>query len=203
MKYKGTVCFTLPPSSQTMNILGKKVTLRAIEPDDLPQLLAWANDPSIQAMIGGWHFPVGSEDQRKWHAGLSLHSLNQRFAIDTPDHGLIGTANLVDINWKDKNAFHGMMLGDKDMRGRGYGQDTVMAIMRHAFEEMGLNRLDGSMIAYNEASLRMYLGKCGWVEEGRQRNWYFRGGRFWDRIMVGVTAEDYKRLADGKRYWDQ
>ena len=24
-------------------------------------------------------------------------------------------ANLVDVNWKDRNAFHGMLLGDKNM----------------------------------------------------------------------------------------
>mgnify|MGYP003815487553 CR=1 FL=1 len=83
--------------------------------------------------------------------------------------------------WKNKNAFHGMLLGDKEVRGKGYAVDTVMAVMKYAFEELGLNRLDGSMIEYNEASLKMYLGKCGWKEEGRQRNWYFRKNKFFKK----------------------
>ena len=109
---------------------------------------------------------------------------------------MIGTANLVNINWKDRNAFHGMMLGDKNIRGKGYGKDTIMAVMRYAFEELGLQRLDGSMIEYNKPSLAVYVGKCGWKEEGRQRNWYFRKNRYWDKILVGVTRQDYLDLLE-------
>lgn len=184
-----------------MNIKGNKITLRAIEQDDLLLLHKWANDPEIQHGLGGWHFPSSMDDQKNWFATLSVNSLNQRFAIITPDLGLIGTANLVNIDWKNKNAFHGMLLGEKNIRGKGYGVDTVMAIMRFAFEEMGLERLDGSIIEYNVASLKMYVEKCGWKEEGRQRNWYFRNNKFWDRIIVGITKSDYKALIEVTKYW--
>ena len=177
-----------------MNIKGEKIILRAIEEKDLNQLNKWANDPEIQYWLGGWHFPINKHDQEKWFQGLSTNSLNQRFAIETKELGLIGTANLVDIDWKNKNAFHGMLLGDKDVRGKGYAMDTVMAIMRYAFEELGLQRLDGTMIEYNEASLKLYIQKCGWKEEGRQRSWYFRKNQYWDRILVGITRDDYFEL---------
>jgi RimJ/RimL family protein N-acetyltransferase len=175
-----------------MNLIGTTVVLRAIEKEDLPLLQQWANDPEIQSQLGGWHFPTNMNDQEKWFNSLSCNSLHQRFAIETKELGLIGTANIVNIDWKNKNAFHGMMLGDKAIRGKGYGVDTVMTIMKYAFEELGLNRLDGSMIEYNAASLKLYLEKCGWKEEGRQRNWYFRNNKTWDRIIVGVTKEDYQ-----------
>lgn len=174
-----------------MNLKGKKVTLRAIEWEDLVLLQSWANDPEIQYMLGGWHFPTNSQDQKRWFDSLNANSMNQRFAIETPDLGVIGTANLVNFDWKNRNAFHGMMLGDKDIRGKGYGTDTVMTIMKYAFEELGLMRLDGSMIEYNEASLHLYVNKCGWKQEGRQRSWYFRKNQFWDKIVVGVTKQDY------------
>jgi len=78
----------------------------------------------------------------------------------------------------------------------------VMAIMRYAFEELGLNRLDGSMIEYNTASLRLYCGKCGWKEEGRQLGWYYRAGRYWDKIIVGVRREDYLGVVRSSHYWE-
>jgi RimJ/RimL family protein N-acetyltransferase len=177
-----------------MNIEGSKVTLKAIELEDLDLLNKWGNDPEIQYWLGGWHFPTSKSDIQKWHSNLSASSINQRFSIYTDDLGLIGTANLVDIDWKNKNAFHGMLLGDKEIRGKGFAVDTVMALMKYAFEELGLNRLDGSIIEYNEASIKMYIGKCGWREEGRQRNWYFRKNRYWDKIIVGITKEDFFEL---------
>lgn len=186
-----------------MNIQGKKIVLRAIEREDLPLLQKWANDTEIQYWLGGWHFPTNSNDQEKWFNNLNVNSNHQRFIIETKDLGVIGTANLVDIDWKNKNAFHGMMLGDKDIRGKGYGAETVMTIMRYAFEELGLNRLDGSMIEYNEPSLKMYVEKCGWKEEGKQRNWYFRKNRYWDRVIVGITNKDYCELLKNTNYWNK
>ncbi|MBS1189580.1 MAG: Protein N-acetyltransferase, RimJ/RimL family [Rhodocyclaceae bacterium] len=184
-----------------MSIKGKVVTLRAIEESDLPKLHEWSNSPSLWAMLGGWHFPTSMASTRQWFDGLAADQLNQRFAIDAPDMGLVGTANLVEIDWKNNHAFHGMMLGAPSTRGKGIGVDTVMAIMRYAFDELHLERLDGSMIEYNEPSLAMYCKKCNWQIEGRQRNWYFRKGRYWDRIIVGITRQDYLELLERTNYW--
>jgi RimJ/RimL family protein N-acetyltransferase len=184
-----------------MNIRGKIVTLRAVEESDLSQLHQWSNDPEIWSLLGGWHFPSSLADTRRWFEGLVGDHLNQRFAIDAKGFGLVGTANLVDIDWKNSHAFHGMMLGSSEFKGKGLGIDTVMALMRYAFEELHLERLDGSIIEYNERSLAMYCQKCNWKVEGRQRNWYFRQGRYWDRILVGVTRSDYEALLATSNYW--
>lgn len=186
-----------------MNIKGKKVLLRAIEMEDLTLLHKWANDPYINSMIGGWHFPTNMIDQKKWFESLNVNSPNQRFSIVTDEEGLIGTANLININWKDKNAHHGMLLGDKDLRGKGYAVDTIMAIMRYSFEELGLNRLDGSIIDYNEASKGVYINKCGWKKEGVAREWYFRNDKFWDKLLVGITKADYNEFMLNNKYWDE
>jgi RimJ/RimL family protein N-acetyltransferase len=186
-----------------MNIKGKTVTLKAIELEDLDLLNKWGNDPEIQYWLGGWHFPTNINDIQKWHSSFSVSSLNQRFSIYTDDLGLIGTANLVDIDWKNRNGFHGMLLGNKEIRGKGFAVDTVMAVMKYAFEELGLNRLDGSIIEYNVASLKMYIEKCGWKKEGRQEKWYFRKNQYWDRIMVGITKEDYFELIKKNGYWEK
>jgi RimJ/RimL family protein N-acetyltransferase len=174
-----------------MNIKGEKVLLRAIKKEDLPLLHKWSNDPEINYMLGGWHFPSSEVDQEKWFNSLSLNSNNQRFAIETDELGLIGMANLVDINWKDRNAFHGMLLGDKDMRGKGYGVDTIQTVNKYAFEELGLMRMNGSMISFNEASIGVYTKKCGWKVEGVKKYHYFRKNQWWDQIVVGITKEDY------------
>ncbi|MDM1348439.1 GNAT family N-acetyltransferase [Myroides marinus] len=186
-----------------MNIKGKKVILRAIEEKDLELLHKWANDPEINYMLGGWHFPTSMNDQNKWFESLNVGSLNQRFAIETEELGLIGTINLVNINWKDRRGFTGMLLGDKDMRGKGYGVDAIMTMNRYAFEELGLQRLDGTMISYNEASINVYTKKCGWVIEGIKKNAYFRKNEWWDEVVVGITLSNYKELLDKNNYWNE
>jgi RimJ/RimL family protein N-acetyltransferase len=185
-----------------MNYKGKKINLRAIEQTDLELLHKWSNDPDINYQLGGWHFPSSKQDQQKWFESLNMKSNDQRFAVENKDYNLIGIANLVDINWKDRNAFHGMLLGDKEIHGKGYGVDTIMTISKYAFEELGLLRLDSSIIAYNKASLGAYLDKCGWKQEGLKKNYYFRKNAWWDKVITGITSEDYFNLIKENGYWE-
>lgn len=183
-----------------MNIVGKKVTLRAIEAEDLPAIQQWSNDPEINYQLGGWHFPSSMKDQKQWFDSLNLKSNHQRFAIDTPKDGLIGVANLVEINWKDRNAFHGLLLGNQEQRGQGYGTDTVMTIAKYAFHELGMKRLDTTIISSNKASLGLYLDKCGWTQEGLKKNYYFRKNQWLDMVILGITDAEYAEVASKLGY---
>lgn len=40
-----------------MNLFGKKVMLRALEPEDMSYLLEMINDPEMEKMVVGWSFP--------------------------------------------------------------------------------------------------------------------------------------------------
>lgn len=185
-----------------MNIHGKEVVLRAPEMRDIELLNRWSNDPEIWGLLGGWHFPYSELCTEKWIAGLNNNNtMGHVFCIDAPEIGLIGTANLIDIDWKNRHAYHGMMLGDKDVRGKGFGLDTVMAIMRYAFDELGLVRLDGGMIEFNERSIGFYTKSCGWEVEGRKKNWFYRGGHYYDQVIVGITQERYRELVEKTDYW--
>ncbi len=175
-----------------MYICGKLVTLRAIEREDLSLLQLWSNAPEIAYMLGGWHFPSSALMMEKWLTDLQADPLNQRYAIETKlQKRLIGTANLVNINWKDRNACTGVMLGPGEIKKQGYGTDTVIALMRYAFEELAFERLDTTIIEYNQPSYRMYTSSCGWKEEGRKKNYYWRKNRFWDQIIIGINRDDY------------
>jgi RimJ/RimL family protein N-acetyltransferase len=176
-----------------MNIIGNKIKLRAIEVADLTQLQIWANDPDIQYWLGGWHFPTNMNDQQNWYNSLSCSSNNQRFIIVNEENLVIGMANLVNINFKDGNAEHGLLL-DRKYQGKGYGYSVVLAMMNYAFNELRLNRLETTIIANNVASMNLFLNKCGWKKEGVLRNWYFRQGCFIDKVCLGILKEEFLNL---------
>lgn len=185
-----------------MHIKGKVLTLRAIERGDLVTLQKWANDPVTQDGIGEIHFPSSLDFHETWLAGLRTDRLNQRFVVETPEGAIIGLSSIINIDWRNSHAWHGLVIGDSSHRGKGYGIDAIMATMRYAFDEMNLERLDGSMIEYNTQSLATYCGpKLGWREEGRKKNYFYRKGRFWDQVIVGVTRDDYRALVAATRYW--
>lgn len=46
-----------------MNIIGKMVRLRAMEPADMEYLRGSANSPESEQMVAGWSFPISSYAQ--------------------------------------------------------------------------------------------------------------------------------------------
>ena len=76
-----------------------------------------------------------------------------------------------------------------------------MAVMRYAFDELGLERLDTDIIECNLPSLRLYTERCGWTRDGVRERAYFREGRWWDKVLVGITRERYLAHATATRYW--
>jgi RimJ/RimL family protein N-acetyltransferase len=186
---------------KTMNILGKVVTLRALEPSDMEVLRSFHNDPGIARLIMGWSYPISTTDQQRWYESITSDPLNKRFAIDTGQHGFIGISTLTNIDLKYRSAFHGIMIGAKDTQGKGYGTDTVMATMRFAFDELGLERLDGEIVEFNEPSRRLYVDKCGWTIEGKRRRSVYRNGAWYDSLVVGILRQEYVTLVERTQYW--
>lgn len=186
-----------------MNLYGKKVVLRALEPEDMEVLREIINDPEIERLIGGWSFPVSNAKQQNWYSIIANDNKSIRFAIETEEDGVIGMADLRDIDWKNRSAFHGIKIGNKKYRGRGYGKDVVLTVMKYAFEELQLNRLDGTIIEYNEGSKKLYLEKCGWQIEGIQRKYIFKGNKYHNQLIVGILSEEYFELINKNGYWNE
>ncbi|MGG7151286.1 GNAT family N-acetyltransferase [Clostridium neonatale] len=184
-----------------MNIKGKVVTLRAIEKGDLELMRSMLNDPEIEKMVTGWAFPLSSYEQNEWYEKNINNNNSLRFIIEIENLGSVGLVTLTDIDWKNRKAFHGLKLANNMNRKKGIGTDSVMAIMRYAFDELQLNRLDGSWLEYNIVSQKLYE-KCGWKIEGRYRKYIYKNGKYNDLLIGGILQEDYKKLIMNNHYWE-
>ena len=185
-----------------MNIKGKCVTLRAIEKQDLELMREMLNDPEIENLVIGWAFPVSKYQQEQWYEKNINDRNNLRFIIETAADGAVGIATLNNIDWKNRRATHGVKLAKRDNRTKGIGTDAVMAVMKYAFDELQLNRLDGSWFDENTASKSLYQ-KCGWVVEGRIRSCIYKNGKYRDLDIVGILREDYYSLIKKNNYWGE
>jgi len=186
-----------------MNIFGKKVILRSIEEEDLKFLRDIHNDPEIEKYIAGWSFPLSMKDQKLWFERFNKNNSTIRLIIEEKcSHESIGMTGLWNIDWKNRNAHTGiMLLNDKKFRHKGYGTDSVMSLMRYAFEELDLRRLDSDIIEYNKPSLGLYIKKCGWKNEGVRRKHAFRNNTVYNRILIGILKEEYIDFIKDTKYW--
>ena len=173
-----------------MNIYGKKVLLRAMEPEDMELYRDMINDPDVSGMVIGWSFPVSKKEQIDWYNRV-VGDVNKRFTICMIDTNQpVGMVTLTNIDLVNRSAFHGIKLHPLCPRGQGIGTDAVMALMEYAFNQLNLNRLDGEWFLYNNASKRLYE-KCGWHEEGIKKEAIYRNGKYHDLAIAGILKQEF------------
>ena len=184
-----------------MNIYGKEVVLRAIEMEDSELIKDMFNDPEIEHHVGGWAFPLSLFAQEKWLESHYNDQSSARFVIDTKEDGAIGILTFTNIDWKNKRADVGIKISLDENRFKGYGTDAIMAIMRFAFDELGLHRLDSSRLAENQVSAHVFE-KCGFVKEGVKREYIYKGGKYRDLVESSILADEYYELINTNHYWE-
>ena len=183
-----------------MAIVGKKIYLRAMEPEDMEMYRDMINDEEVSRMVVGWSFPVSKNEQMNWYDRVALSDINKRFTICMiEDDKPVGMVTLTNIDLVNRSAFHGIKLHPTCPKGKGVGTDAVMTLMEYAFNQINLHRLDGEWFLYNTASKRLYE-KCGWHEEGIKKKAIYRNGEYHDLAICGILKDEYL-MAKEKLGW--
>ncbi len=169
---------------------GDRLYLRPSEPADGPLFQRWINDPDTRRTLGSFR-PFTEAAERKFIEQADEDPNAAHFAIVLHQGDrLIGSTALRDIRWKDRCCEFGIMIGDADCRGKGYGTEATRLMLKYAFETLNLNRVQLGVLAFNEFGIRAYE-RAGFVREGVQREYLFTDGRYVDHVMYSVLAREY------------
>ncbi|MEX0785376.1 MAG: GNAT family protein [Dehalococcoidia bacterium] len=176
---------------------GQLVRLRAIEPGDLEREYVWINDLEVTRYLTA-RYPMSRADEERWIQSASPNSFAQgvRLAIETKEGEHIGNIDLHRMHSEDRKAGLGVMIGNKEYWGNGYGTDAITTLLRFAFYEQNLNRVWLTVFDDNDRAMACYR-KCGFVEEARQRQDVYMEGRYRDVLFMGVLRRDFDALHGG------
>ena len=172
-------------------LYGERIRLRAIERDDVPTFVRWFNDPEVRKYLL-MHAPMSMAQEERWFAGLADRE-DFIFAIDANRDGQwlhIGNTGLHQFDWKHRSAIFGIVLGEKDYWGQGYGADAARTMLRFAFETLNLNRVELEVFEYNPRAIRCYE-KAGFQREGTRRQSHFYAGRYWDAHIMAALQKEF------------
>jgi ribosomal-protein-alanine N-acetyltransferase len=102
-------------------------------------------------------------------------------------------AGEVNLNSIHRGAHQSAYVGywiDQRQAGRGYMPEAVVLVMRFAFEQLRLHRLQISIIPRNTASRRV-VDKLGLREEGVAQRYLEINGTWEDHVRYAITAEEW------------
>jgi len=134
---------------------------------DAETCFRWVTDPEVSRHLGLLSPPADVRQERAWISSVLVGREQQRvFVIENEESRPIGTCGLRGIERSTGTATLGIMIGEKQAWGRGYGTAAVKALLRHAFEELGLAKVRLSCHVDNTRALRCYE-KSGFVASER------------------------------------
>lgn len=167
------------------------VTLRKLEPHDLPFLYQWENDSSAWA-YGGTHNPLSRQDLRNYIESTTgdIYKDGQlRLIIEQTDTATshtatslpltIGCLDLYDFDPRNLKACVGIYISH-DCRQQGYALEALRLLDDYAFGFLYLNLLYAFVSEQNTASVALF-SKAGyqpstpiphWTIEGNARLWW-------------------------------
>ncbi|MNO50178.1 putative ribosomal N-acetyltransferase YdaF [compost metagenome] len=175
------------------HIVGNKITLREYRMEDLDHIRSWVNDEEITRTLSEiFIYPQtlhGTESFLRMI--LEGKTDSKGFVISEKDTlEYIGQIDLHKLNWLNRSAVIGIVIGRKDLLGQGYGREAISLLQKFAFETLNLNRLELEVYDFNERGRRCYAS-CGFKEEGRFRQKIFKNGKYCDVVVMSVLAEEY------------
>ncbi|MGC9333934.1 MAG: GNAT family N-acetyltransferase [Anaerolineae bacterium] len=169
-------------------IRSKRIVLRAIERQDLPNYVEWLNDPAVLEYFGRYR-PFSLVEEERWYEDMLQDPNVCNFAVELQGRH-VGGAGFSAIDGRNASAEVGLFIGLPDLWDKGLGADVLQALLRFGFEQLNLNRIYLRVFARNERAVHLYE-KLGFKHEGCWRQAEFRNGQYQDMLWMSILREEW------------
>ena len=152
-------------------------------------LFGWINDRELVASSAAYH-PSHEADHREWFDAIRNRDDVVIFAIRelaSERRRLVGTSSCSGSIASTARA------SDPDRggvdHGHGLGTDAVTLLLRHAFDDLDLRRVQLQVFAHNERAIRCYEN-AGFQREGTLRAYAYVDGSPRDVVLMGALRHE-------------
>ena len=145
-------------------INGSKVRLCDKSLANAPNDYAWKTDPELTRLDAAPLLNIGFTEYQLSYAN-ELHHLplaKYQFAILTLDGEHIGNCAYYDISKNKGEAELGLMIGNRNYWGKGYGTDVVTTLVSYIFDKTNLKRIYLKTLKSNQRAQKCF-NKCGFT----------------------------------------
>lgn len=172
----------------------------SLEESDIgEEYVGWLNNYEVTRYLETGKFPSTPEAIRKYLERFQDSTADLILAIvdtDTDQH--IGNVTLNRINWINRTADTGLIIGKKEFWGKGYAFEAWSLVLEYAFQRLGLRKIIAGAVVDNVTSITI-LKKLGFKIEGTFCQEFLVDGEYKDGIRLGLLREEfneYRRSTD-------
>lgn len=159
--------------------------LRRMTHDDLAAVLAWRNHDDVRRHMYTQQ-PIGPEQHRAWFE-RTLQAGRKALFVYEADGLALG---FVHVDGAHAGAVADWGFYAAPGAPRGAGRALCGAALAYAFEDAGVHKVCGEVLAYNTRSLRLH-DALGFQREGVLRDQHFDGQAYHDVVRFGLLRPEW------------
>ena len=160
------------------------ITLAPISRADLSTLQRFRNSPEVYEHVRERRLLTMEDMQRWWEMLAADRGQTVRMFAVKNKETVIGCAGLTSIDWINSRAELSVYTVPSK-----HEIDAARLLIAHAFDVLGLHRIEAETITQGRADLCKALE---FVCEGSRSESYWRGGEFVDSLRWGLLARECK-----------
>ena len=169
----------------TTNLLiGNKINLRALEPEDLDFLYQIENNSSFWE-VSHTQTPFSKFILKQYieNAHLDIYEAKQvRFIIEeNTSKKAIGTIDIFDFNPQHKRAGIGVLI-HPNFQEKRYATEALSVLIQYCFSSLNLHQLYANITSDNSKSIQLFT-KYNFTKVGVKKEWIFSKGKFKDEVL--------------------
>ncbi|XP_023300122.2 N-acetyltransferase 9-like protein [Lucilia cuprina] len=152
--------------NEKIKILGKRVILVPYEAKHVPKYHTWMQSKELQELTASEPLTLQEEYdmQRSWREDEDKCTflILCRETYDKTGNeieSLVGDTNLfltIDQDSNEKVAEAEIMIAESRVRGKGYGWESMLLMMKYAQQNLAINKFEAKIGMDNEKSIRMF-----------------------------------------------
>jgi len=171
-------------------LTGDRVILRPVGTADACALAAMDAETY---RLTGTHRTFTLEELARWYGSRSEHDDRQDLAIVERASGEVaGEVVLMDLDVHNRHCAFRIALVGAGVLGRGLGTEASRLALAHAFDTVGLHRVDLEVYSFNPRARHVY-DRLGFVHEGTRRQALRWDGEWVDAHIMAILASEWAR----------
>lgn len=180
-----------PPTPEHGELVraGKHVELRRHTPHHCATFVRWYRDTEIAGLLRHDLAPLTETHARAYFDSVILPASVRGacWAVHERDTArLIGSTAIVDINEQTRASLFRLVIGEKEVWGRGYGTEATKLVLAEAFLRVGLQRVNLEVFAHNPRAQRAYA-RAGFRQTGHHTEWVAKARHQIDVIEMTIA----------------
>jgi len=174
-------------------INSERLYFSKIKNEDMEQMYPWFRDSEFLKFYD--YLPPVPQSKEEVDKAFNYYETNEGsdvFAVKSiSDDKIIGIAGFDDIIKDNKVATMFIGIGDKSLRGKGYGKEALDLLLEYGFKVLNFHRIQLNVLQFNHTAISMYE-KAGFIKEGTFREFVLRDGERFDLYLYGLLKHEWE-----------